>query len=225
MLNQKVRYGLVRRLVRRHRSGAICEVGSGRTGLARYFRGVRFVGVDVDFEDYGAEPSPLAAEMTGIRADARRLPFRDASFDLVFSLDMVEHLAVRDRPVVIRELARVARHDLVVAFPCGDAARDADRRQAHALAARGRPVPGWLAEHVAIEYPMPAEMDAIFAALGHGFDVSGNETRLLRRLVRAAEWTGRPERLVDRFLPFGALDLVDRLGGARTRRAYHVRMG
>lgn len=225
MLNQRVRYGLVRRLVRRHRHGAICEVGAGRHGLSRYFPGVPFVAVDLDFEDYGGPRIALAPEMRGVKADARFMPFPDRTFDLVFSLDMIEHVPADSRADVIRELARITRHDLVVAFPCGRAAQDADRRQAAALRASGKPVPGWLAEHLDIAYPMPEEMDGVFDALDRSVTVSENESLLLRRFVAFSEWSGLPGRVFDRHLPYAVFGLIDLVGGRRTRRAYHVRMG
>ncbi len=224
MLNQKVRYGLVRHLVQLHRHDAICEVGSGRTGLARYFPGIRFVGVDLEFTDYGAAAAPITGELRAVVANARALPFRDGAFDLVLSLDMIEHVSAADRRAVVCELARITREDLVVAFPCGEAARGADLREASALTSRGRDVPGWLVEHLTGAYPLPGEMDAVFAGLRRPVRVFGNETALLRRVVRAIEWTGRPERLLDRFLPFVVLEALDAVGGATMRRAYHVRM-
>jgi len=225
MLNQRVRYGLVRRLVRHHRGGAICEVGAGRHGMSQYFPGIPFVGVDLDFKDYGGPAVALAPEMRGVKADARFMPFRDRSFDLVFSLDMIEHVPADCRADVITELARITRSDLVVAFPCGTVARDADRRQAAALAARGAPIPGWLAEHLEIRYPMPEEMDRHFGTLGSVFSVAHNESVLLRRLVAFSEWSGLPGRLFDRYLPMGLFAGVDLVGGGGTRRIYHVRMG
>jgi cyclopropane fatty-acyl-phospholipid synthase-like methyltransferase len=225
MLNQRVRYGLVRRLVRRHRGGAICEVGAGRHGMSKYFPGVPFVGVDLDFDDYGGPAVALASEMGGVKADARFMPFPDGAFDLVFSLDMIEHVPADCRADVITELARITRSDLVVAFPCGTVAQDADRRQAAALEARDKPVPGWLAEHLDIRYPMPEEMDRHFETLGSAFTVAHHESLLLRWFVAFSEWSGLPGRLFDRYLPYSVCDGIDLVGGRRTRRVYHVRMG
>jgi len=43
-----------------------------------------------------------------IIADARCLPFRDGSFDLVQSTEMIEHVSMEDHRTVLRELKRVA---------------------------------------------------------------------------------------------------------------------
>jgi len=50
-------------------------------------------------------------------ADARRLPFPDAAFDVVCCSDVLEHIAEDDRPAVLAELFRVARELVVVAGP------------------------------------------------------------------------------------------------------------
>jgi ubiquinone/menaquinone biosynthesis C-methylase UbiE len=49
-----------------------------------------------------------------IRCDARRLPFRDRSVDLVLCSLMLHHLTEADAVQALRELARVARRRLVV---------------------------------------------------------------------------------------------------------------
>jgi ubiquinone/menaquinone biosynthesis C-methylase UbiE len=84
--------------------------------LAR--RGFRVTGVDVD-------PQALArgrerARRYGFRADfhladAEALPFRDASFDIVAVHDGLHHL--EDPGRAIREMARVARHGVLILEP------------------------------------------------------------------------------------------------------------
>src|SRR5437879_9155119 len=54
-----------------------------------------------------------------VQADVRRLPFRAESFDVVVSLDVVEHFTKPDAVRLISELERVARRLVVVLTPCG----------------------------------------------------------------------------------------------------------
>ena len=69
----------------------------------------RLVGVDVD-PRVGTNPLLDA----GIRADIGRLPFRDASFDVVFSIYVMEHV---ERPGdLVFEIARVLRPGGVCLF-------------------------------------------------------------------------------------------------------------
>ena len=60
---------------------------------------------------------PQAALKNYIQATGLALPFPDESFDLVCSLDTLEHLPGEDRPAFLAELLRVTRDGLYVAFP------------------------------------------------------------------------------------------------------------
>ena len=63
-----------------------------------------------------------------LQADGARLPFRDREFDLVASLDTLEHLPADRRGVFLDELCRTAKDYLVVAAPFQlEAAREAER--------------------------------------------------------------------------------------------------
>lgn len=78
--------------------------GTGANGPVLSADGRLAIGVD-------ASPVPLGVASRGhaarLRADALRLPFADASFDLVVALDVLEHLD--DDFAAARELRRVLR--------------------------------------------------------------------------------------------------------------------
>lgn len=52
-----------------------------------------------------------------IRASGLDLPFPDGAFDLVCSLDTLEHIPAEHRPLLLSELLRVTRDGLYLAFP------------------------------------------------------------------------------------------------------------
>jgi ubiquinone/menaquinone biosynthesis C-methylase UbiE len=60
---------------------------------------------------------PRAELKNYIQAAGHALPFPDNSFDLVCSLDTLEHISGKDRPAFLAELLRVSRDGLYVAFP------------------------------------------------------------------------------------------------------------
>lgn len=69
-------------------------------------------------------PALKSARQSGRRnqvtqADVRRLPFRSRSFDVVASLDVVEHFDKGEALILIGELERVARRAVVLMTPCG----------------------------------------------------------------------------------------------------------
>ena len=55
-----------------------------------------------------------------VRCDAERLPFSDGVFDCVISLRFMGHLPPEIRKSVLREMKRVSRHWLIVAFYISD---------------------------------------------------------------------------------------------------------
>ena len=90
------------------------EVGSnwGRWCVAAARRGYRPTGVDPSLR--GLQAARRVAERMGVDvqyvvADARHLPFADASFDVVFSYSVFQHFTKRDALVSFDELARVLR--------------------------------------------------------------------------------------------------------------------
>jgi len=52
-----------------------------------------------------------------IQANAVRIPFRDAAFDLVMATEVVEHLGERERREALREFARVSRRYVLLTVP------------------------------------------------------------------------------------------------------------
>jgi SAM-dependent methyltransferase len=111
------RRALVRRLVAPLSPGRALDVGCGGGGNTQVLR-------DLGWRVAGLEYSPVAAPLAArrglpvVRGDARRLPFRDHSMDLVMSTDMWEH--IDDDQAVAREAARVLRPGgrALVAVPC-----------------------------------------------------------------------------------------------------------
>lgn len=53
------------------------------------------------------------------QADVRCLPYRDATFDVVVALDVVEHFEKLDACAVIHEMERVSRDAVVLVTPSG----------------------------------------------------------------------------------------------------------
>jgi SAM-dependent methyltransferase len=95
-------------------SGALLDVGSGDGGLRRRLSGhCKYVGLDslaTGREFYDARPD--------VYGDAARLPFRDASFDAVALLDVLEHLG--EPRISLREALRVLKPGgaLYISVPC-----------------------------------------------------------------------------------------------------------
>jgi ubiquinone/menaquinone biosynthesis C-methylase UbiE len=85
-----------------------CGVGAVLAVLGQEFPGVRLVGVDIEPKQLDFARGHLeraGVEATLVEADALELPFGHESFDHVWMMWLLEHVA--DPPVVLREARRV----------------------------------------------------------------------------------------------------------------------
>lgn len=168
---------------RRFGRDRILEIGANENGFAR-FAEARVIAVDL-------QPAHLrAARKTqpvwAVAADAAALPFAEHAFDVCVCMDTFEHLPAEARPAAAAEIMRVlnTKGVGVVAFPAGDAARNAERRVQEACRRyTGRTIP-WLDEHEAQGLPRAAEIEALFrrVAPSHTIQREGNAN------LRVWEW-------------------------------------
>lgn len=102
-------------------SSTILEVGSGSLGISPYL-GRSITGVDHNFE------GPKISYVHEVKGDATKLPFKDRSYDIVISVDMLEHMNTKDRIKAISEMVRVAGKLVVIGVPSGKEAEEHDKK-------------------------------------------------------------------------------------------------
>lgn len=99
----------------------ILEVGSGSTGIVPYL--MREIdGVDVDFSG-----EPQTDLLNKIKGTATKLPFRKNSYDVVISVDVLEHLYGEERKEAIFEMIRIARKLAIIVVPIGELSQEQDK--------------------------------------------------------------------------------------------------
>jgi hypothetical protein len=150
-LDMAIRYRPAAALLGRVPRAAVLEVGGGAYGVTGFIRR-RVFGCDLSFA------GPKLGLLSGCRASAAALPFPDGAFDIVLSMDMLEHLERSALPKVLGEMCRVSRRLVMVGVPCGQAACEADARLDARWRARHGRSHRWLAEHVRGGLPEPGEI-------------------------------------------------------------------
>lgn len=149
MLNWAARYFPILRVLKQQlaETDSLLEIGSGSVGIRKFYNG-SFVGCDISF------PVRPKAPMVPVVASATTLPFGDRSFDAVVASDVLEHVPLVERMVVVREALRVTRKIAVFGFPSGQPAAEYDRKLGEAYDRRQLERPEWLQEHMRYQ-PFP----------------------------------------------------------------------
>jgi GT2 family glycosyltransferase len=141
----------------------VLEVGGGgESHLAEFLPGAEVVIADLEMRD------TVTSQVRRVRADACcPLPFRDSCFGAAVTIDTLEHLPVEARPLVVRELRRVATGPVVLACPVADhGATAAELALELCYEFVFRKEHRWLSEHLANGLPTLEEIEGILSTLG-----------------------------------------------------------
>lgn len=134
----------------------ILEVGAGSAGVTE-FLDHPVTGVDTAFERTADRRTEW---LTQVRGSADALPFPDGSFDVVLTLEMLEHIAPHRREPALHEMFRVLREGgrMVATFPADETAERLDRWLNDSYRRKaGRDHP-WSIEHIRMGVPRTEEM-------------------------------------------------------------------
>jgi SAM-dependent methyltransferase len=197
-LDTALRYFAVVRLMgeRWSPNPRVLEVGSGSGGVTE-FLSHPVTGVDPAFERTAARSTGWLTPITG---SAEALPFDDSTFDLVLSVEVLEHLPPEVRQRALREMVRVLRPDgrLIVTFPSGATAARLDKALNDAHRKRFGVDHPWAIEHLQHGVPdAPRVVGELRDSLGREATVS-----LLPHGWAPAWWFQAMALAVGRFRPF-----------------------
>jgi hypothetical protein len=114
-LNMKLRYGpvvaILNRLKANNKNISILEVGSGSKGITRFFK-YPVTGLDVSFQKY---KNHLLKEVK--LNPSKKYPFKDKEFDVVISVDTIEHIPKKLRNKALMEIKRVSKKYVILTCP------------------------------------------------------------------------------------------------------------
>ena len=155
--------------------GSVLSVGDPFAQLTNYLPGFDITATDV------ADPLPNASQQVPfIKADFTNSAeaFPPASFDLVVSTDVLEHIPGERRLEFLAQAARVARRTAFIAFPAGPAARHAEAMLRSSKRHSTFRAPLW--EHADHGLPEVREVEAMLDELGLAYEI--------RTLTTLSEW-------------------------------------
>ncbi len=87
-----------------------------------------------------------------------KLPFKDDSFDVVCSIDVLEHIPQNQRAQFIKELKRVAKKRIILSFPIGTPEHEAYERQTQKWLESKKKNVTYLKEHIRFHLPKEDEI-------------------------------------------------------------------
>lgn len=141
----------------------ILDVGSGDKGLAQ-FTDRTIYGLDTAFESPAENLIPIVGSVL-------KVPFDDNSFDLVVSVDVLEHLPRELRQKALNEIMRVSSDTIVVGCPAGEKAEEIDRTTLKEYFHGNREeAVWWLRDHVNNGLPSVSELEEYIAKAAKKFD-------------------------------------------------------
>ncbi|WHH58351.1 class I SAM-dependent methyltransferase [Petroclostridium sp. X23] len=112
--------------------------------------------------------------------DGTQLPYETGSFDVVTSIDALEHVIKKDRAKFITEMVRVSRKKTILAFPHSEATE--------VTLFMNKFTNGWLKEHIEKGLPSQKEVEDILDGLPVTYKVYRNLDAAVWAVMTIAEW-------------------------------------
>lgn len=165
-----IRYLPIVAEIKKHQYQTILEVGSGGLGITPYLK-QKVVGLDTKFEP------PFHPKLEKKTGTGLKIPFADKSFDVVISVDTLEHISSENREKVILEMIRVAKKEIIIAVPTGEKSSKQDKELNEAYKQIYGKSFYFLDEQIGHGLPDEEEIKKI---LGDNVKIEKNESLILR---------------------------------------------
>lgn len=180
-----IRYLPIVHEIKKTAFASILEVGSGGLGIAPYL-GREITGIDSDFS------GPKHPLLKMVQGTGENLPFGDKSFDIVISVDTLEHVLPKNRISVILEMVRVAKKEIIIAVPSGNRSQKQDKELSDKYKSKFGEEFHFLKEHSEYGLPEEKEILTILTKLigpNEKTKILGNENLQLRKFLMSGWMT------------------------------------
>ncbi len=116
-INRKLRYipivSKLRKIRKQNKNLKILEVGSGSKGITRFFKH-SVTGMDIEFQKH---KNKYLREISS--SASKKFPFKNNEFDVVISVDSIEHIPTSSRQKALKEMLRVSNKHVIITCPVG----------------------------------------------------------------------------------------------------------
>lgn len=92
---------------------------------------------------------------TDLTYNGKDIPFKDEEFDIVVSIDVLEHVPKQDRINLISEMVRVAKERIIISAPLGTSTHILGEKKLHQWFEQQKITMPFLAEHLERGLPTP----------------------------------------------------------------------
>ena len=148
----------------------ILDVGGSMSKLPQFTKNCTVTTVDV------VKPADIIY-------NGKKIPVDDGSYEIVTSIDVLEHIPSPDRAGFIKELYRVGRDRIIISAPLGtDFHLEYEKKTLEYYQKKGIKLP-FLEEHVAIGIPTPVQIEEFRKEYKGKLYYSG-DVRLTEKLFR-----------------------------------------
>lgn len=125
---------------------SILDVGGSMSRLGEFTKNCTVTTADV-------------VEPTDILYNGKKIPVKDSSYDVITSIDVMEHIPSDARADFVKELYRVARERIIISAPLGtDFHLEYEKKTLEYYKSKKIKLP-FLEEHVAIGLPKPEQIN------------------------------------------------------------------
>lgn len=148
----------------------ILDVGGSMSKLPEFTKNCTITTVDV------VKPADIIY-------NGKKIPVKNESYDIVTSIDVLEHINSSDREEFVKELIRVAKELVVISAPLGtDFHLEYEKKTLEYYQKKGVKLP-FLEEHVAIGIPRPEQIEGFRKKYG-GKTYFAGDVRFTEKLFR-----------------------------------------